>query len=128
MSNLRLIKSKRHHWEADAPATSDCLVWILIRWHHWAILPRKWARSRRYGQWWALPCHAQRILVSKNWRGWHGRHLVSTGRGHLPHSQRNIWSFAHRFRKSNNQPKFWCQLAASELWFDTVGLFFVGSR
>ena len=36
----------------------------------------------RYGQWRALPCHAQRIFVSKNWRGWHGRHLVSTGRGH----------------------------------------------
>ena len=25
-------------------------------------------------------------------------------------------------------PKFWCQLAATELWFDPVGLFFVGSR
>ena len=39
------------------------------------------------------------------------------------HSQRKNRSFAHRFRKSNNQPKFWCQLAASEMWFDPVGLF-----
>ena len=36
--------------------------------------------------------------------------------------------YGNRFRKSNNQPKFWCQLAASELWFDPVGLFYVGSR
>ena len=71
---------------------------------------------------------AQRIFVSKNWRGWHGRHLVSTGRGHLPHSHRSNRSFAHRFRKLNNQPRFWCQLAASELWFNPVGIFFVGSR
>ena len=49
--------------------------------------------------------------------------IISTGRGHLPHSQCNNWSFAHRFRKSNNQPKFWCQLATSELWFDPVELF-----
>ena len=42
-----------------------------------------------------------------------------------PHSQRNNRSFAHRFRKSNNQPKFWRQLAALEMWFDPVGLFFV---
>ena len=68
----------------------------------------------------------QRIFVSKNWRGWHGRHSVSIEQVHLPHSQCNNRSFAHRFRKSNNQSKFWCQLAASELWFDPVGLFFVG--
>ena len=44
---------------------------------------------------------AMRIFVSKNWRGWHGRHFVSIGRGHLPHSQRNNRSFAHCFQKSN---------------------------
>ena len=27
--------------------------------------------------------------------------------GHLPHSQRNNRSFAHRLGKLNNQPKFW---------------------
>ena len=111
-----------------APTKSDYLVRILLRWHHWAILLGKWARSRRYGHWRALPCHDQRIFVSKNWRGWHARHLVSKGQGHLPHRQRNNRSFAHRFRISNNQSKFWCQLAASELWFDPVGLFFLGSR
>ena len=104
------------------------LVRILVRWHHWAIFLRKWARSRRYCQWRALPCHARRIFVSKNWRGWNGRHFVWTGRGHLPHSQRKNRSLVHCFRKSNNQPKFWCQLTASELWLDSVGLFFVGSR
>ena len=87
---------------------------------------RKWPRNRRYGQWLAFPCHAQRIFVSKNWRGWHGRHLISIGRGHLPHIQRNNRSLAHRFRKSNNQPKFWCHLAASELWFNPVRLFSCG--
>ena len=75
---------------------------ILVRWHHWTIFLQKWARRCRYVQWRALPCHAQRIFVSKNWRGWHGRDLVSTGRGHFPHSQRNNRSLAHRFRKSNN--------------------------
>ena len=108
--------------------TSDYLVRILVRWHHMAIFLRKWEKSRCWGQWRALPCHARRIFVSKNWRGWYGRHLVSTGRGHLPHSQRNHRSFVHRFRKSNNQPKFWCQLATSKLWLDPVGLFVVGSR
>ena len=112
---LGLRKSKRHHWEADARTMSDCLVRILVWWHHWTIFLRKWSRSRRYGQWQALPCHAQRIYVSKNWRGWHGRHLISTGRGHLPKSQRNNRSVLHRFRKSNNRPNLWCQLAASEL-------------
>ena len=77
--------------------------------------------SKMSSQWLALPCHAQRIFVSKNWREWHG-HLVLTWRGHLPHSQRNNPSFAHRFWKSNNQPKFWCQLTALELWFQPVGL------
>ena len=86
-----------------------------------AIFLRKWARSRRYGQWRVLPYHAQRIFVSKNWREWHERLLVSIGRGQLPYSQRNNRSFVHRFRKSNNQPSFWCQLTASELWFDPVG-------
>ena len=128
MSHLGLRKSKSHHWEAYAPATSDCLLWILERWHYWAISFRKWARSRRYGQWRALPCHAQWIFVSKNWRAWHRRHLVSTRRGHLPHSQRNNQSFAHRLQKSNNLPKFWCQLVASKLWFDPVRLFFMESR
>ena len=127
MSYLGLRKSKRHHWKADAPTMSDCLVRVLVRWHHWAIFLRNWARSRRYGQWRALTCHAQRTFVSKTWRGWHGRHLVSTGRGHLPHGQRNNRSFAHRFWKSNNQPKFWCPLAVSELRFDPVELFFVGT-
>ena len=37
------------------------------------------------------------IFGSRNWRGWHGRHLVPTGWGYLPHSQRNNRSFAHRF-------------------------------
>ena len=46
------------------------------------------------------------FLFPKIWRGWYGWHLVSTGRGHLPHSQRNNRSFAHRFQKSNQQPKF----------------------
>ena len=100
---------------------------ILVQWHQWTIFLRKWARSFLYGQWRALPCHAQRIFVSKNWRGWHG-HLVLTGRDHLTHSQRHNRYFAHCFRKSNNQPNFWCELAASELWFDPVGLFFVRSR
>ena len=90
-------KSKRHHREADAPTTSDCLVRILVRSHHWAIFLRKWARSRRYGQWRALACHAQRIFVSKNWRGWHGLNLVSTGRGHLPHS--HLWDWSPNNRK-----------------------------
>ena len=48
--------------------------------------------------------------------------------GHLQYSQRNNRSLAHHFRKSNNHLKFWCQLAAAELWFNPVGLFFVGSR
>ena len=39
---------------------------------------RKWAKSCHYGQWRALPCHAQRIFVSKNWRGQHGHdHTVN---------------------------------------------------
>ena len=87
---------------------------------------RKWARSRPYSQWRALPCNAQQIIVSKSWRGWHG-HLISIGLSHLTHSQRNNRSFAHRFRKSNNPPKAWCQLTASELWFEPIGLFFVRS-
>lgn len=33
------------------------------------------------------------------------RHLVSTGRRNMSHSQRNNRSFAHCFRKSHNQPK-----------------------
>ena len=52
---------------------NEWLVRILVRWHNWAIFLRKWARSRRYGQWRALPCYDERIFVSKNWRGWHGR-------------------------------------------------------
>ena len=43
---LELRKSKRHHWETDAPTTSDCSGRILVWWHHWAIFLRKWARSR----------------------------------------------------------------------------------
>ena len=65
-----------------------------------AIFLGKWARSHRYGQWQPLLCYAQQIFVSKNWRGWHGRHMVSTERSHLPLSQRNNRSFAHRFRNS----------------------------
>ena len=40
----------------------------------------------------------------------------------LPHSQRNNRTFGRRFRKPNNQSKFWCQLATSELWFEPDGL------
>ena len=48
---------------------------------------------------------------------WYIWYLVWTGRGHLSHSQRNNRSFAHRFWKSKNQPKFWCQWTTSELRF-----------
>ena len=46
MSHLGLKKTKRHHWEAVAPTTSDFLVRILVEWHHWGIFLRKWRRSR----------------------------------------------------------------------------------
>ncbi len=59
---------------------------------------RKWARSRGYSKWRALPWHAQRV-VSKNWRGWHGRHLVSTGRCNLSHCQSYTRTFGYRFWK-----------------------------
>ena len=49
MSHLGLRKSKHHHWKADAPTMSDCLVRILVRWHRWAIFLCKWARSHRNG-------------------------------------------------------------------------------
>jgi len=34
---LRVRESARHHGEADASTTSDCLVWFLIRRHYWAF-------------------------------------------------------------------------------------------
>ena len=129
LSYLGVRESAHHHGEVDASTTSDCLVWFLVRRHHWIIFLRKWARSCRHCQWRALPHHAKRILASqKFWRGGHRRHLVSTGRRTLPHSQRYNQSFAHCLRKSHNQPKCWCQLAASQLRFDSAGLFFMGNR
>ena len=85
-SGAQKIQTRKSTRKAHAPITSDCLERILVRWHHWAIFLLKWAWSRGYGQWRALPCHSQQIFVSKNWRGWHGPHLVSTRQGHLPHS------------------------------------------
>ena len=77
-----------------------------------------------YSQWRALPYHAQRIFVFKKWRGWHGRHLVSTLRGHLPHSQRDNQSFAHRFQKSNNQLILW--ISKSKIWAGILKMHWLG--
>ena len=77
-----------------------------------------------YSQWRALPCHAQRIFVFKNWSGSHGRHLVSTWRGHLPHSQRDNQYFAHRFQKSNNQPILW--ISKSKIWVGILKMHWLG--
>jgi len=94
LSYLRVRESARHG-EADASTTSDCLVWFLIRRHHWAIFLRKWARSCRHCQWRSLPRHAKRILVYQIWRGGHKRHFNRTA--HLV-TQRYNRSFAHCLR------------------------------
>ena len=83
--------------------------------HNWAIFLRKWARRGRYSQWrW----NVERIFVHKNWRGGYWQHLVSTGRGYVPHIR---W-------RPHYQPQRWCRLATSDLRFDTVGLLFVRCR
>ena len=34
-------KPARIHWKADAPKTSQCMVWILVQKHNWAILAKE---------------------------------------------------------------------------------------
>jgi len=41
LSSLGVRESARRHGEADASTTSDCLMWFLVRRHHWAIFLRK---------------------------------------------------------------------------------------
>jgi len=41
LSYLGVRESARRHGEADASTTSNCLVWFLVRQHHWAIFLRK---------------------------------------------------------------------------------------
>ena len=128
LSHLRHKKPARVNWKADASKTSHCLVRILVQRHNWAIVLQKWARRDRYSQWWSLSSHVERFFVHKNWTVEYWQHLVSTGRRYVSHSRSYTRCFAPCFWRSLYQPHSWCRLVTSELWFDTVGLLFVGWR
>ena len=117
-------ESARRHGEADALTTSDCLVWFLSG----GIIGPFFFENEQGA---AVTVNGERYRALLNefllWRGGYRRHLVSIGRRTLPHSQR-YRSFAHCLRKSHNQPKCWCQLAALHLRFDSAGLFFMGNH
>ena len=123
--HLKAYASKRVTWgtenpHANVPKTSHCLVRLLVQRHNWAIFLRKWARRDRYSQWRSLSGHVERIFIHKNWRGGYWFYV--------PHSRNYTWCFMTRSWRLHYQPQSWCRLATSELWFDTVGLLFVGCR
>ena len=103
-------------------------VWcgFLVQRHNWAIFLRKWARNGRYSQWRSLLGHIERNFLHKNWRGEYWQHLVSTGRHYVSHNRSYTRCLTPCFWISHYQQQSWCRLASSELWFDTVGLLFVG--
>ena len=128
LSHFGQKKPARIHWKGDAPKTIHCLVRILVQRHNWVIFLPKSARRGRYNQWRSLSGHFKRIFVHKNcWRGY-WQHLFTTGRRYVPQSRSYTRCFAPCFWISHYQPQSWCRLATSELWFDTVGLLFVGCR
>ena len=129
LSHLGHRKPAHIHWKADAPKMSHRLVGILVQRHNWAIIfLRKWARRRRYSQWRPLLSHVERNFVHKNWRGGYWQHLVSIGRCYVPYSRSYTRCFAPCFWRLHYQMQSCCRLATSKLWFDTVGLLFVGCR
>ena len=123
-----LTPIKPVHWNADVPKTSHCLVRILVQRHNWAIFLRRWLRRGRYSQWRSLSGRGERIFIPEYWRWRYWQHLVSTGRRYVPHSLSYTQCFASWFWRSHYQPQNWWGLATSELWFNTVGLLFVGCR
>lgn len=72
-------------WEADARATSHCLVGILGWPREWTILLRKWSWQSANGEWrMLLQCDNGVYVASIGWYG-SGRHAVPAGWHNLPH-------------------------------------------
>ena len=65
-----------------------------------------------------------RAMLNKNLRGGYWQHLVSTGRGYVPHSRIYTRCFAPCFWISHYQPQSWCRFGAA-IYF---GLLFVRCR
>ena len=121
----RTKKSARIHLKVAPQKISHCLVRLLVHRHNWAIFLRKWRRGR-YSSWRSLSGHVEWIFVHKNWRGGYWQHLVTKNDTNVAQSRSYTRCFAPCFWKSHYQPQSWCRFPTSELWFDTVGLLFVG--
>ena len=69
-----------------------------------------------------------RAMLNENCRRGYWQHLVSTGRRYVPHSRSYTRCFVPCFWRSHYRPQSCYRLATSKLWFDTVGVLFVGCR
>lgn len=115
-------ESKSAPRASHAPTTVHCLMWISGWRCHWAILLRKCSNC----DWCPISRHVDQLLSA--WNCWYGswRHVVSTGRCHLPHSQRYNAVIANEIRREDYLAPRWCELATEIMRFDAVGIFLWG--
>ena len=118
-------KHARINWKADAPKTTHFLVRILVQRHNWAIFLRKWARRSRYSQWRWL---SDEFLFTKIEEENIGNIWFQQDGTTCHTAEATLDVLRSFFGKSHYQPQSWCHLATSELWFDTIGLLFMGCR
>ena len=90
LTRLRRRRCKFRVWApgltgANASITSDCLVSLVERRHHWSIFLWKWERHNHYGQWRHLLHYKNRFFCTHSFWCSCEWYLILTGWCNLPH-------------------------------------------